>query len=82
MTEAKARTAIANSAVGLTRYLVRKLHISKDRAYMRLYRSELFGLLSNIETGLYLEPNEMLIDLLKTEMTEGVQGLYAKVVAL
>lgn len=78
MTNSRARTAIANSAVGLTRYLVRRHHISKDRAYMRLYRTELFGLLSNVKTGLFLEPNERLIDLLKVEERSGADGLYAR----
>lgn len=78
MTNSRARTAIANSAVGLTRYLVRRHHISKDRAYMKLYQTELFGLLSNIKTGLFLEPNERLIDLLKAEERFGTVGLYAR----
>ena len=82
MTESRARTAIANSVVGLTRYLVRQCHISKDRAYMKLYRTELFGLLSNIKTGLFLEPNERLIDLLKVESRKGVSELYARLAEL
>lgn len=78
MTNSRARTMVTNSVVGLTRYLVRQGHISKDRAYMKLYQTELFGLLSNVKTGLFLEPNERLIDLLKTELKDGVPGLYAK----
>lgn len=78
MTNAKARTSMANSVVGLTRYLVRSRHISKERAYLKLYQTELFGLLGNVKTGLFLEPNERLIELLKTETREGPAGLYAK----
>ena len=78
MTETAARTLVANSVVGLTRFIVKKNHISKDRAYMKLYRTELFGLLENLDTGLYLEPNERLIDLLKVEMEEGREMLYSR----
>ena len=78
MTNARAKTAIANSVVGLTRFLVRQNHISKEHAYIKLYQTELFGLLNNVRTGLFLEPNDRLIDLLKIELQEGVTGLYAK----
>ena len=40
--------------------------------------AELFGLLGNIKTGLFLEPNERLIDLLKVEERSGADGLYAR----
>ena len=45
---------------------------------MRLYKTELFGLLGNIKTGLFLEPNERLIELLKVEERSGADGLYAR----
>lgn len=78
MTNSKARTAIANSVVGLTRYLVRSRHLSKERAYLKLYQTELFGLLNNIKSGLFLEPNDQLIELLRAEEREGASGLYER----
>ncbi len=49
---------------------------------MKLYRTELFGLLSNIKTGLFLEPNESLIDLLQVELRKGVSERYAMLAEL
>ncbi|MBQ0032336.1 MAG: hypothetical protein KBT68_06005 [bacterium] len=49
---------------------------------MKLYRTELFGLLSNIKTGLFLEPNDRLIGLLRIESQKGVSELYARLAEL
>ena len=82
MTKSRLRTAIANSVVGLTKHLMRTGHLSKDRAYMKLYATETFRLLNDPRTRLFLEPNERLIALIGIEKRHGVDALYDKLTSM
>lgn len=79
MTDAKIQTAIAACAVGLTRHIMARDGIVQDDAYRKLCATELFKLLSNPDTGLFLEPNESLCNLLDVELLDGVDALYAAI---
>lgn len=79
MTQEKAQTAIAASAVGLTRHLMSRDGIAQDEAYRRLCTTKIFKLLSDPDTGLFLEPNEYLCKWLDLELANGVDALYAAI---
>lgn len=76
MTESKIQTAIAASAVGLTRHLMATRNLAQDDAYRALCAMETFKLLSNPETRLFLEPNDYLCKCLDVESVSGVDALY------
>ena len=76
MTKSRAKTAIANSVVGLTKHLMRQCRLSKDKAYMRLYTTETFRVLNDPRTRLFLEPNAVIIKLLGIEQRQGVEAFY------
>jgi len=50
--------------------------LSKEEAYQRLMEMELYELLPDVDTRLYLEPNEFLIECCKLECDEGKEALY------
>ena len=76
MTESKIQTAIAASAVGLTRHLMVVRNLAQDEAYRVLCSTETFKLLSNPETRLFLEPNDYLYKCLDVETAKGISALY------
>lgn len=76
MTPEKARVAIGNKVVDLTRYIMSRDGVSQDVAYATLYRMELFKLLSDQETRLFLEEDDYLRQACETELTKGVDPLY------
>ncbi|MBR1586989.1 MAG: hypothetical protein IJ658_01570 [Kiritimatiellae bacterium] len=79
MTDEKIQTAIASSAVGLTRHIMARNGVLQDEAYRRLCATEIFRLLSNPDTRLFLEPNENLCEYLDVELVNGVDALYAAI---
>ena len=76
MTPEKARVAIGNKVVDLTRYIMSRDGVLQDAAYATLYRMELFKLLSDPETRLFLEEDDYLCQACETELTKGVDPLY------
>ena len=76
MTESKIQTAIAASAVGLTRHLMATRNLQQDDAYRILCSTETFKLLSNPDTRLFLEPNDYLCHCLDIETADGINALY------
>lgn len=79
MTKSRARTVIANSVTALVRFIMKTERLSKEDAYFRLCGTELFRLLRNDRTSLYLEPNVQLTKLYKCEREHGVDALYSAV---
>lgn len=76
MTPEKARVAIGNKVVELTRYIMSQDGVSQDVAYAKLFRMELFKLLSDPETRLFLEEDDYLRQACETELTKGADSLY------
>ena len=79
MTKSRARTVIANSVTGLVRFIMKAERLSKEDAYLRLCGTELFRLLRNDRTSLYLEPNVQLTKLYMCEQDQGVDAFYLAV---
>ena len=80
MTEAQIDNAIATCVIGLTRHVMDCGAKPIDEAYRDVYGSELYKLIANPSTRLFLSPNKELIRLYDTERTAGVSELY-KVIA-
>jgi len=64
VTDAMVQNAISSSVVGLTRHVMRKFDKPVSEAYRMVYDSELFKLLSNPATRLFLQTNEELSDIM------------------
>ena len=76
MTAEKARVATGNKVVDLTRYIMARDGLTQDLAYAKLYRMELFKLLSDPETRLFLEDDAYLQKAYEAEFVSGVEALY------
>ena len=76
MTDAMIQNAIASSVVGLTRHIMEKYGKSDAEAYRMVYDSELFKLLSDAHTRLFLSTNRELCACLDAEMEQGLPALY------
>ena len=76
MTAEKARVATGNKVVDLTRYIMMRDGLSQDLAYAKLYRMELFKLLSDPETRLFLEDDVYLQKAYEAESASGIDALY------
>ena len=77
MTDAMIQNAIASSVVGLTRHVMAKYGKPDAEAYRMVYDSELFKLLSDANTRLFLSTNKELSAFLDAEMERGRSALYA-----
>ncbi|MCI6714187.1 MAG: hypothetical protein SOV65_05640 [Phocaeicola vulgatus] len=76
MSESKIETTIGLSVVALTRFLMSKYQLNQEAAYRKLMGTELFKLLNDEETRLYLETNEYLCQACEAEMDRGIEALY------
>ena len=76
MTAEQIRNTIGSCAIGLTRHVMERDSLSHDEAYCKVFSSELFKLVSDSDTRLYLEPNAELSRLYDLEVAKGVQALY------
>ena len=76
MTADQIKNTIGACVIGLTRHVMERDTLSHDEAYCKVFRSELFKLISDSDTRLYLEPNAELSWLYDIETDKGVQALY------
>lgn len=76
MSEGKIETTIGMCVVALTRFLMKKYNLSQEDAYKRLLGTELYKLLSDKETRLFLETNDYLCEACELEVEKGVEALY------
>ncbi|MCC8128213.1 MAG: hypothetical protein LIO92_12620, partial [Clostridiales bacterium] len=60
MTEGKARVTLGLSVVTITKYLMERFNLSHEDAYKKLINTDFFERLNDLETGLYLEPDQYL----------------------
>ena len=76
MKESKIKTTIGLCVVALSKFLMKKYNVSEEEAYQRLMEMELYELLLDVDTRLYLEPNEFLIRCCEIECDKGKEALY------
>ena len=76
MSESKIETTTGMCVVALTRHIMKKQQLNYEDAYKTVLTSELFQLLTDKETGLFLEPNSFLCSAYDTELEYGKDALY------
>lgn len=76
MSDNKVETVKGLCIIALTKYLMEHLGISQDEAYEKLLGMELYELVIDAGTGLFLEPNDYLCELCEVELSEGKEALY------
>ena len=76
MKGSKIETTIGLCVVALSKFLMKKYSVSEEEAYQRLMEMELYELLLDTDTRLFLEPNEFLIRCCEMECDKGKEELY------
>ena len=76
MKEGRIETTIGMCVVALTRHIMKKNDCDHEAAYKKLASSELYKLLHNAETRLFLETNEYLCEAYDKEVEDGIAALY------
>lgn len=76
MSEGKIDTTKGLCVVALTRHIMEIKNMSLDDAYKELMATELYSLLMDTGTRLFLEPNDYLCQCLDKELDEGIDSLY------
>lgn len=69
-------TTTGMCVVALTKHLMKKQDIDYEMAYKKLLAMELYKLLSDSETRLFLETNEYLCEACDNELDKGTDALY------
>lgn len=76
MPERKIETMKGMCVVDITKFIMQKLELKPDEAYAKLMQMELYKILMDSESRLFLEPNEYLFECCEKELDDGVNGLY------
>ena len=76
MSEGKIETTQGLCVIAMTKHLMRKFDITEDVAYARLINTELYSLLMDPETGLFLETSRYLCEACDIELDHGKVALY------
>ena len=76
MSTSKIETTQGLCTVALTKHLMASLSLSEDAAFAKLMQMELYSLLMDPETRLYLETNEYLCEACDQELSLSLDGLY------
>lgn len=76
MSESKIETATGMCIIALTRHIMKKENLNYEVSYRKLLSTELYKLLLDSETGLFLEMNEYLCEAYDEEIRSGRDGLY------
>lgn len=76
MNESKMNTALGMCVVTLTKHIMNEKELNHDMAYKQLLEMELYKLLNDFETRLFLETNEYLCWACDIELQQGKEALY------
>ncbi|MCM1104721.1 MAG: hypothetical protein NC409_11535 [Clostridium sp.] len=76
MDESRIETTKGMCVVALTKHLMKRQNIGHEAAYKKLLKMELYKLLLDSETRLFLETNEYLCEACNKELDEGKDALY------
>lgn len=76
MTERRVETTTGMCVVALTRHIMENQALNYEEAYKTLLTTELYKLLQDEETRLFLEPNDFLCKAYDKEVTLGKEALY------
>lgn len=76
MSENKIETVKGNCVIALTRYIMQKLNLTQDNAFSKLNSMEIFALLNDTETNLFLETNDYLCHACDLELAGNTEAMY------
>ena len=76
MSEGRIETTKGMCVIALTKFLMKRFQIEQDKAYAKLLETELYSLLTDSETRLFLETNEYLCKCCAIELDDGSDALY------
>lgn len=76
MNESKIETTTGMCVIALTKHIMKKKQLDYEAAYKVLLTTELYKLLQDSETRLFLETNEYLIEAYDNEINYGKDALY------
>ena len=76
MDRSKVETTIGMCVVALTRHIMEKQQLTYEAAYKTLLTTELYQLLQDEETRLFLETNSFLCNAYDAEFGQGKKALY------
>lgn len=76
MPESRIETVKGLCVVALTRHIMETFNLSQENAFEKLLNTELYSLLMDTETRLFLETNDYLCRCCDKEFGEGVEALY------
>ncbi len=76
MSENKIETAKGLCVIAITKHLMKNFGLSQDKAYAKLLVMELYQLLMDEDTRLFLETNDYLCKCCDIECEQGTDKLY------
>lgn len=76
MSENKFKTTVGMCVIALTKHIMDKESLNQEEAYKKLIATELYKLLNDMETRLYLETNEYLCEAYDQENDCSIESLY------
>lgn len=76
MQKGKVGTTIGMCVVALTRHIMSKNNLNYEMAYKKLLSTELYKLLNDKDTRLFLETNEYLCEAYDKEDESGKDAMY------
>lgn len=76
MPESKIETIKGNCVIALTKFIMAKLNLTQDKAFSKLNTMELFGLLNDTGTNLFMETNEYLCKACDLELAGKSEEMY------
>ena len=76
MSDNKIETIKGLCVVNITKFIMTKLGLSADEAYAKFMQMEMFDLLMDTDSGMYLEQNEFLSACCEQEIDYGAEELY------
>lgn len=76
MNENRVETTIGLCVIALTKYIMKIYHVNQGDAYRKLITMELYNVLMDADSRLYLETNEYLIQCCKIECEQGKDAFY------
>ena len=77
MTEGKIQVVTGGKVIELTRYLMSRDGTTQDVAFRKLCGMELYSLLSDPDSRLFLETDDYLKKACAEELAHGIDALYA-----
>lgn len=77
MSESKIETTKGMCVVFLTRHLMQRMNAEYEVAYKKLLSMELYRLLQDTDTRLFLETNDYLAKACDTEEDKGIEAFYS-----